>query len=452
MTMTTIAHIIDPALIPTDAEQILVGTLLNDSGAVSRAARKLKPEHFGDPDCRLVYEHCLKLWRGGKGVDIVSVQYSFLASGEKDPRARAIRNATYSARVAASTHLEDHADIILDHFRRRSLAYVARVIDGGIAGHDDTSTVVARIMAEVEGVSTAGADDDLSGADVAYELMNTAPPKPLYLDMGSLDDKVYILPGNIVTIKGEAGSGKTAFMVSAMLNVLPRMKTWVVSLEMNPRELMMRSLCQLAQTDISLALQDRLHPEDKDRMARAASDNSAMLERFRIDPAESMGLDEFRAKAEHMVKQGGVGLIVLDYAQLVDADHTLYPKQVQQLEAISKGLRATARKLNTPILVVVNVNKDGAEHGSIQFEKDAHVRLSIEREQGSDKMTVHILKNRNGSTGRATLDCRFACGMVGRTHPPHWAAEGTTPRPITGLPTVHSNGATPQEQTSDEPF
>lgn len=450
--MIAIPTITDPALVPTDIEQVLVGTLLNDSNAVSRAARKLKPEHFGDPDCRLVYEHCLKLWRSGKAVDIVTVQYSFVADGEKDPRARAIRNASYSYRVASSSHLEDHADIILDYFRRRSLAHVARVIDGGIAGHDDTTAVVARIMAEVESTSIAGADDDLSGADVAYELMNTAPPNPIYLDMGDLDDKVYILPGNIVTIKGEAGSGKTAFMVSAMLNVLPRIKTWVVSLEMNPRELMMRSLCQLAQTDIALALQDRLHPDDKDRLVRAASDNAAMLDRFRIDPAESMGLDEFRAKAEHMVKHSGVGLIVLDYAQLVDADHTLYPKQVQQLEAISKGLRATARKLNTPILVVVHVNKDGAEHGSIQFEKDAHIRLSIEREQGSDKMTVHILKNRNGNTGRATLNCRFACGMVGRTHPPHWTASGTAIVPITGLPIRGSAGTPHETPIADEPF
>ena len=103
--MIAIPTITDPALVPTDIEQVLVGTLLNDSNAVSRAARKLKPEHFGDPDCRLVYEHCLKLWRSGKAVDIVTVQYSFVADGEKDPRARAIRNASYSYRVDAVRYL-----------------------------------------------------------------------------------------------------------------------------------------------------------------------------------------------------------------------------------------------------------------------------------------------------------------------------------------------------------
>jgi len=340
--------------------------------------------------------------------------------------------AGYMYRVAQTKHFEDHVGILLEYFRRRTLLGASNAINKGLQGNDDTSEVIARMMEDVERATIETSGDDVSGAEVAYELMNTPRPRPMYLGMGNLDNLVFLLPGNIVTMKGAAGSGKTAFMVSALLNLLPHVKTWIVSLEMNKEELMTRVLCQLAEVDISDALQDRLGREEKERMARCANDHAEMLDRFRIDPGETMGLDEFKAKAEHMVRRNGCGLIVLDYAQLVDADHKRYPQQVLQLEAISKGVRATARRLNVPILVVVHISKDGTEHGSIQFEKDAHVRLSIEREQGSDFMQVNVLKNRNGVVGAAELNCRFRFGMVGRLTPPLWASAVTGRDPWAG--------------------
>lgn len=408
-------------LIPLEIEQLVVGQVLYSPEIIGRAARGLKAEHFGDPECRKVYTAALDLWRSDVGVDLMTVYMELRKRGGMETGLQVSELAGYMYHVAQTTHFDDHVRIVLEYFRRRTLLGASEAIASGLQGNDDTSQVISKMMEDVERATIETSGDDVSGAEVAYELMNSPRPKPMYLGMGKLDDLVFLLPGNIVTMKGAAGSGKTAFMVSALLNMLPRVRTWIVSLEMNKEELMTRVLCQLAEVDISDALQDRLHSKDKERMAICAGTHAEMLDRFRIDPGETMGLDEFKAKAEHMVKRNGCGLIVLDYAQLVDADHKRYPQQVQQLEAISKGVRATARKLNVPILVVVHISKDGTEHGSIQFEKDAHVRLSIEREQGSDHMQVNVLKNRNGVVGAADLNCRFRFGMVGRTAPPDWA-------------------------------
>lgn len=408
-------------LIPLEIEQLVIGQVLYSPDTIGRAARILKPDHFGDPECRKVYAAALDLWRADVAVDLMTVYMELRKRGGMENGMQVAELAGYTTRVAQTINFEDHVKILLEYFRRRTLLSASNSIASGLQGNDDTSEVIAKMMEDVERATIETSGDDVSGAEVAYDLMNTPRPKPMYLGMGKLDDLVFLLPGNIVTMKGAAGSGKTAFMVSALLNMLPQVRTWIVSLEMNKEELMTRVLCQLAQVDISDALQDRLLTQDRERMANCANAHADMLDRFRIDPGETMGLDEFKAKAEHMVKRNGCGLIVLDYAQLVDADHKRYPQQVQQLEAISKGVRATARRLGVPILVVVHISKDGTEHGSIQFEKDAHVRLSIEREQGSDHMQVNVLKNRNGVVGAADLNCRFQFGMVGRTRPPDWA-------------------------------
>lgn len=416
-------------LIPFEVEKLVVGQVLYSPEVIGRAARMLKPEHFGDTECRTVYTCCLDLWRSDVAIDLVTVYTELRKRGEIELGEQTYRFGTYTYRVASTRNFEDHAAIVLDHFRRRTLIGASQAIERGIGEQSDTSEVIARIMEDVQRATVTTSEDAVSAAEVAYKLLNEPRPKPMYLGMGELDNMVFLLPGNIVTIKGPAGSGKTAFMVSALLNVLPQVKTWIVSLEMNKEELTTRILCQLAETDISQALQDRLLPDEMDRMVAANEAFADMLHRFKIDPAETMGLDEFRAKAEHMVRREGTGLIVLDYAQLVEADHKRYPRQVEQLEAISKGIRAIARRLEIPIMVVVHISKDGTEHGSIQFEKDAHVRLSVEREQGSDHMAVNVLKNRNGTVGIANLNCRFRHGMVGRVTPPDWAPSNvTTPR------------------------
>lgn len=415
-------------LIPTDIERLVVGQVLYSKDTISRAARMLKPEHFGDERCGVIYGTCLDMWRDDVGIDLVTVYYEMKKRGTCEAGQRAFDLAEYTRPVAQVANLEEHVAVILDHYRRRTLLTASHTLFHGIEDRTDTAEVISQMNADLDAATTADAETDLSGAEVAYELMNNPNrPKPIYLGIPKVDDMVFLLPGNVITVKGPASSGKTAFVLSAVLNMLPERSTWMVSLEMHPDEMMTRALCQLAETDIEYALVDRLMGDDKDRMAWCADAHAPMLDRLRIEPVESITLDEFRSKAEHMVKRRGVGLIVLDYAQLVEADHRRYPRQVEQLEAISKGIRATARRLGVPIIVVVHISKDGTEHGTIQFEKDAHVRLSIEREIGSDNMRVSVLKNRNGRVGNVEIPCRMRHGMVGREVPPAWAPSKLKP-------------------------
>jgi len=438
-------------LIATDIEEIIVGQLLFDADVTAKAARKLKPEHFGISIHATIYSTCLDLWRDGIGVDVITVGDRLKRTGRLEDVGGYYALVGFTTRVAASTHFDDHVGILHDYAALRTLREAGDTLRSNGVG-DDPMELISALSASVQRATMADGDEDVDAGEMAYALLNTNDrPKPIYIGMAGLDELVFILPGNMVTIKAAAGVGKTAFVLSAVLNLLPVRKTWFVSLEMTAEELITRALCQIAQVDIDLALIDRLTEEDRGKLARAANDHADMLsKRLRIDNSGEMNIDVFRAKAEHKVKNEAVGLIVIDYAQLMDADAKRFPSQVQQLEAISKGIRATGRTLGVPILCIVHVNKEGVEHGTIQFEKDAHVRISLEREKGADIMTVDVMKNRNGRVGLVTTPCVMRHGTVGRHGPPDWVG-GYTPLPLP-IPKLPPVDWTQPRKDEDAPF
>lgn len=412
-------------LIHVDAEQIVLGQLLIDKDATSAAARFLKPEHFGVPAHRKVYDACLHLWRSGIGVDLLTATTELKRRGELNEVGGASDLVGFTRRVSSTIHLADHCDILREAYALRTMREAGDRLRSEANIGTDPTALLGSLNADIERASFGDDGANLNAAEVAYELLNGKDkPKPVYLGCGRLDEFVFVLPGNMVTIRGAAGAGKTALLLSIILNLLPRYKTWFASLEMPATEVMTRALCQLSMQDMDQALIDRLDRAGREAMAKAANDYASILGNLTIDDSGAMTVDEFKAKAEHMVKQQGVELIAIDYAQLMSADGRKFKSKVEELEAISMGIRSTARTLNVIILCIVHINKAGEDHGSAQFEKDAHVRLHLEREPGKDHGSIDILKNRNGRTSMVEIPCVMRWGVVGRTTPPAWVHRG----------------------------
>jgi replicative DNA helicase len=325
----------------------------------------------------------------------------------------------WTLRVSAPRNFEAHATIIRECYASRILKNAGeQLVRGTIEGKEYTELIAPATRALAK-ASMAEDKPDVNAGTRAFELMNSSDrPSPTYLQVAGLDSLVWILPGNVVAIRADPGVGKTAFVLSVVLNLMPRIRPWFVSLEMPADELIKRALCQIAMVDIQSVMVDRMTAQERNRLAQAASNYGDILGTLDIDDTGSMTIDEFAAKAENRVKNGA-GLIVVDYAQLMSADRKLYTNKVQELEAISMGIRSTARKLNVPILLIVHVNKQGEDHGTIQFEKDAHVRMHLSRD--ADQMTIDVLKNRNGRPGKITTPCMMRYGIVGRSSPPSWA-------------------------------
>lgn len=412
----------DAYLIPTEAERLVIGQILTDHRLMTGAAQFLKPEHFGDQPCREAYEAALAVWRDGRGVDLLTVAHEIKKKQEHfDPAVFALL-ASFTQPVAQTIHFTYHAEIVREHYASRVLMRAGQSLIDGTAKGSDPLELIAPANEALSRAVMADESTDVDAGQLAADLMNTAArPKPMYLGMANLDSIVWMLPGNVVTVRGEAGAGKTAFVLSAVLNLLEQHKVWFVSLEMSAAELVLRAMCQIAQVDIDRAMLGHLEEQERERLSRAAIDHAGTLSRLAIEDSGSMTTDEFMAKAEHRVKEG-VGLIVIDYAQLMSADKKLYQTDESEIKTISKSIRACARKLNIPVLLVVHINEKGEDYGSGQFKKDAHVRLHLSRDKGADMMSVEVLKNRNGRPGREEVPCRMQWGCVGRVTPPYWAA------------------------------
>lgn len=414
----------DIDLIPVDAEDVVLGAIILDSTAMSRAMKFLRYEHFGQQTHQIVYEVIAKMWKEGTPIDIVTVAHEMRTSatlptlGGWGPACSMMLG--WSNRVASSKHIDKHCAIVREHYSRRVLKNTGiRLVNSTTQGIQDADEILAGMTKDIQRASSGDLNVDVNAGERAYAMMNNPErPKPIYLGMGPLDQTVFILGGNVVTVSAPSGVGKTAFVLSAVLNLMPTIKPWFVSLEMPADELIQRALCQMCFVDIDRALEGKLTDQEKGRMAEAANKYSDVLGLLDIDDSGEMSVESFQAKAEHKVTNEGVGLIAIDYMQLMSAKG--YGNKSDELEAISKGVRAVSRKLNVPILEVVHVNKLGLVHGSSQFEKDAHVRMMLKRDVGNPVMIVEVEKNRNGKVGNMNIPCSMQYGLVGRDGPPHW--------------------------------
>jgi replicative DNA helicase len=128
-------------LIPLEIEQLVIGQVLYSPDTIGRAARILKPDHFGDPECRKVYAAALDLWRADVAVDLMTVYMELRKRGGMENGMQVAELAGYTTRVAQTINFEDHVKILLEYFRRRTLLSASNSIASGLQGNDDTSEV-----------------------------------------------------------------------------------------------------------------------------------------------------------------------------------------------------------------------------------------------------------------------------------------------------------------------
>ena len=230
--------------------------------------------------------------------------------------------------------------------------------------------------------------------------------------------------GNIIVVAARPSMGKTALAlcIAESVALTEDQTVAVFSLEMSGEELTQRMLCSVAMVDASRMRSGRLSPDDWPRVSQAA-DRLSKAPIF-IDDTEGMTVAEMRTKARRLKARHGLGLIVVDYIQLMEGAPNLRRRdenRVQELSSISRGLKMMARDLEVPIIVVSQLNRspdarndkrpmlsDLRESGAI--EQDADMVLLIYRDdyyepdsESKGIAEVNVAKHRNGPTDRVKL-------------------------------------------------
>ena len=414
------------------AEESLLGAMLLSRDAIAVAVEAVAADDFYKPVHGHVYDAITALFGQGEPVDPVTVADQLRRAGLLDAVGGPAALVTLQAGTPSVGSAARYARIVEEHAMLRRLIGVAgEIADIGYEPPDDVAMAVDRAESLVFDVAQRRVTDSmaplrelleqkLDHLEMLYERGESITGVPTgYTD---LDERLAGLqPSNLVIVGARPSMGKTSFALGIAAHAALEAQTPVLffSLEMSHLELTQRLLCAEARVDATRMRNGRLHESDWPKISHAVG-RLAEAPMF-IDDNPHLTVMEIRAKARRLKSRaGGLGLIIIDYLQLMTGRHNAENRQVEVSE-MSRGLKILARELEVPVVALSQLSRnlemradkrpqlaDLRESGSL--EQDSDVVMFIYREElynpeTPDRGTAEIIvsKHRNGPTGAVQL-------------------------------------------------
>ncbi len=421
-----------------DAEKAILGSILLNSKILDDIADQLKPDHFYDPRHGLVYQVMLKLWSASTPVDILSV-----GDGLKSHEDRDAKNIDQdfllelTAKVSLSSSPSNTVEIVKEKYMLRTLISTGDEIKN-LAGDPQNQPLDVLEQAQKKLFDLSMDNVEKSFVSITDVLSDTferiselhnskeefrgVPTSLIDLDgvLGGLH------PSDLIILAARPSMGKTSLTLEICKRVALQAKEGVAifSLEMSRDQLCDKLLASVSGIPLSKIrsgqLSDDPHNNEFQRLAMAMGqlDQAPIY----IDDSGALNILELRTKARRLKARRNIGLLVIDYLQLMHGGGTNYRgNRVQEVSDISRGLKILAKELNIPVLALSQLSRsvdsrddkrpmlsDLRESGSI--EQDADVVLFVHREEMYHKETkkkgiadILISKHRNGQTGSIEL-------------------------------------------------
>ena len=413
------------------AEESLLGAMLLSRDAIAAAVEVVAADDFYKPTHGHVYDAITALFGQGEPVDPVTVAEQLRRAGLLDLVGGPTALVSFQAGTPAVGSASRYARIVEEHAMLRRLIGVAgEIAELGYEPPDDVAMAVDRAEGLVFDVAQRRVTDSmaplrelleqkLDHLEMLYERGESITGVPTgYTD---LDERLAGLqPSNLIIVGARPSMGKTSFALGLAAHAALEAHTPVLffSLEMSHLELTQRLLCAEARVDATRMRNGRLHESDWPKISHAVG-RLAEAPMY-IDDNPHLTVMEIRAKARRLKSRGGLGLIVIDYLQLMTGRHSAENRQVEVSE-MSRGLKILARELEIPVVALSQLSRnletradkrpqlaDLRESGSL--EQDSDVVMFIYREElynpeTPDRGTAEIIlsKHRNGPTGSVHL-------------------------------------------------
>ena len=422
-----------------EAEQSILGGLLIDNKAIDRIAGQVSASDFYRNDHRIIFTHISKLIDNNDPADIVTVAESL----EQNAELTKVGGVAYLGLVADNTptasNISGYAKIVRERSIMRNLVEVGSdIVESAFSPQGkDAQQLLDESESKIFQIADAGASEKLGFIDIK-ELLPKAAQRidDLYqLDdpngvtgvpsgYADLDQKTAGLqPGDLIIIAGRPSMGKTslALNIAEHVGMEAGLPVAIFSMEMGAAQLTMRLLGSVGKLDLHKMRIGQLEDEDWPKLTNALGAlNEAPI--F-IDEGSALNSYEVRARARRLHRQQGkLGLIVIDYIQLMSAaNEQSTENRATEVSEISRSLKALAKELNVPVVALSQLNRsvesrpdkrpmmsDLRESGAI--EQDADVIMFIYRDEvynpeTAEKGVAEIIlsKQRNGPTGTVKL-------------------------------------------------
>ncbi len=414
-----------------DAEESLVGAMLLSRDAIATAVEACAADDFYKPAHAHIFRAVSDLYARGEPVDAVTVADELSRAGLLELIGGPATLVTLAAETPSVANAGRYARIVEEHaLLRRLIGAATEIAEIGydvpedVAGALDRAETLVFEVAQRRATDTtkplkellAQALDNLEALFERHEAITGVPTG--YRD---LDERLSGLqPSNLVIVGARPGMGKTSFALglAAHAAVERRIPALVFSLEMSHLELTQLMLCAEARVDSTRMRNGRLLESDWPKISQAIGRlGEAPLY---IDDNPNLTVMDIRAKARRLASRTGLGLVVVDYLQLMSGRSSAENRQVEVAE-ISRGLKILARELDVPVVALSQLSRnletradkrpvlaDLRESGSL--EQDADVVLFLYRDElynseSADRGIAEVIvaKHRNGPTGVTQL-------------------------------------------------
>lgn len=432
-----------------EAEAAVLGAMLLDPEAVPVVIQYLKPEHFYLHAHGLVYQAILSLFEQKAPVDITTVTAELRRMKEFEAIGGTPFLAALEGTILTTAHCEEHARLVLEKAVQRQLIQTATEIvqaayDEGRRAEDLLNEAEQKIFELRESGYRSGFHGIkellLKEWERAERAMKT---KQLLTGVETgfikLDEMTSGLQaGDLVIVAGRPGMGKTALALNIAVNASARraVPVAIFSLEMSSEQLTQRLLCATADVSMHNLRRGLLGREDRNRL-RDALDILSRAPIF-IDDSAALNALEMRARARRLKSQQQLGLVVVDYLQLMEAhgQRSRDRNRQQEVSDMTRALKAMAKELNVPVIVISQLSRAPETRGGEMRPRLADLRESGAIEQDADvvlllyrpeyyhkdddtlrgKAELDIAKQRNGPLGRVELTFLSRCARFANPH------------------------------------
>lgn len=379
-----------------DLEEVVLGALLIEKQSLLLIIDKLKPEAFYKDNHQKIFTAIVALFANNNPIDILTVTAQLRKQGELETIGGAYYITELTNRVVSSANIEFHAAIIFEKFmQRETIRICTESINMAYEDTSDALEIIEKNQSEIFALVSDKKTNNIidNSTLIAKKLIDLKQPEITglvgvgsgYLSLDNLTNGWR--NSELIIVAARPSMGKTAFALQLARNAAIDFDKPVLifSLEMSKLQLSERLISSEANIFMDDLVKRKLSDYDIERIETVSS-KLLQTNKIFIDDTPALNLLELRAKARRLKMQHNIGLIVIDYLQLMRGIKERNGNREQEISSISQGLKAVAKELDIPVIALSQLNRAVETQAGAKRPNLSHLRESGAIEQDADQV------------------------------------------------------------------
>ena len=415
-----------------EAEMAVLGSMLLEEDAISQAIELLNPNVFYRDSHKKIFSAISDIYSENKPVDLITITEALKVQGVLDEIGGASYIAALTQTVPTAANIKHYAKIVREKYILRSLittgtqivseAYTAQAETEGLL--DRAEKMIFEITSRKTDSSSVSIKEIVKDSIETIDGLYQRKENVTGVATGFHEFDIMtagLQPSDLVVVAGRPSMGKSALAgcIAEHAGIIDKIPTVIFSLEMSKEQLVQRMLCSHARVDMHKVRTGFLSQSDWPKLTNSAGilAESPIF----IDDTPAISALELRAKARRLKSQHNIGLVIVDYLQLMRSSNASSDNRQQEISEISRAMKALAREISAPVIAISQLSRavearadrrpqlsDLRESGAIEQDADLVVLLLREEyynptPENRGIAEVIVAKQRNGPVGSLNL-------------------------------------------------